>query len=105
MILVDQMEGLIEDLKFNGFGKIRKHTEDGGKYKKDLENNISRLTNKLNIVTNELNSYQKFNTITYNDNTKLEYLGERVKREVDYMRKEIPLLKEKISEVKNIFVT
>jgi hypothetical protein len=93
------VSNLIEELRFNICDKIQREKEEKIKFKKSLENNIISLQNKYQIVNTEYETTHHSNLVTYNNSSKLEFLKERVKSEVNFMVKESELIKEKIAEV------
>jgi hypothetical protein len=99
-ILVKRMENLIEDFQLNVFDKMRRETKQNIKLKEELSSNVDLLTNKYKYVTKQLNDCSGSNLTTLQDCTKLEFLNERIGIENNHMKKEIPLIKNRISQVR-----
>lgn len=97
--LVSRIGSLIEELRLNVYEKVLREKESKLNLRTILENNVKSLEQKLKLTKEESNNYHINNIMTINSTSKIEYFNERIKREVYYMNKEIPLLKENISEV------
>lgn len=84
----------------NIYDKVIKEKEQKLKLKKELESNVQSLEYKLKVVKEELNNYKQNNIVTTNETSKLDQLNERIKREINFMNKEIPMIKATLSQVK-----
>lgn len=97
---MSKLGGLIEDLKSNVYEKIMKEKEEKTKRHHELEMNVKTLELKLKLSKEELDHYHTNEIITVNGTSKIEYQNHRVKRELDFMNKEIPFLNENVNDVK-----
>lgn len=95
------MEKVVGQLKNDVFDKISCEIKEKNNLINNLENNIEFLENNLKNKMQQFIYLADKNKKTSHDNTKIEVMNERLDKEQSYMNLEIPMLKEKINNMKN----
>jgi LPS O-antigen subunit length determinant protein (WzzB/FepE family) len=96
---VKQLEQLIDGIKSNGFDKMKSEVEKRSKIKQELEKNIERLKNSVRINNDHTINCETTSTKLQIQNNLIFTSGGRAHKELYFVNKEIPVIKNEIDEV------
>jgi hypothetical protein len=101
--IVSNIEEMIHEIKFNGFSKVKQIIKEKQILKMHLTNSIESLKNQIKVMNSETKKFGANNTKLLNEASLFQGLGEQAYRELYFLNKNSPTMRDDINNVfKNI---